>query len=102
MQTKILTLAVSPERIKIHESILDINPDNESECRLVTRSIRTSLGLWDYSLFCFIDGHCNYYVSKGSAFDDLNSCFIVDLVNTQLSTTDYNQIKAILFKEIKA
>jgi len=102
MQTKILTLAVSAERIKIHESILDFDPNNECECRLVTRSVRTSLGLWDYSLFYFIDGHSNYYLSKGRDFDELNSCLVVDLLNTKLTTTDYNKIKAALLKEIKA
>ena len=102
MKTKILTLAVSLNSIKVHESILDFNPNDEIECKLVAKSLRHSIGLVDYSLFHFIDGKSHFYLNKGKDFDKLNSSYIVDFTKTRIFTSDYNEIKALLLEEIKS
>jgi hypothetical protein len=101
MKTKVLTLAVSLKRIKIHESILEFDSTDDTECKLASISLRRSLGLQGYSLFHFIDGQRKYYLSKGKDFDKLNTCFMIDLENPNLLYADYEGIKKILLEEIK-
>ena len=101
MKTKVLTLAVSLKRIKVHESILEFDANDDTECKLVSISIRHSLRLQGYSLFHFIDGQRKYYLSKGKDFDKLNTCFMVDLENPKLLYADYNEIKSLLLEELK-
>lgn len=101
MKTKVLTLAVSLKRIKVHESILEFDAYDEDDCKLVSFSLRQSLGLQGYSLFHFIDGQRKYYLSKGEDFDKLNTCYMVDLENPKLLYADYDEIKKILLEELK-
>jgi len=103
MKLKVLTLVVSKKRVKIHESILSIEQEDENTYARISARLRLSLGIIDAALICYAEGKPEFFVSKGRGFDENFVYPFMEFFNeTMLSCNyDYHKIKKNVTAHIK-
>lgn len=101
METKILTVAISKDRLTLSETVAGLK-DEETICKALVWRWRNLYGKREAALFFYIEGSHSPYISRGKRFEEMQLGHFEEAFNKVIveSAYDYRKIRFALYSRL--